>query len=38
MQDENAFVPRGAVAFFGALIVFYAAIWILMMAIMVSRG
>jgi hypothetical protein len=38
MQDETSFVPRGAVAFFAALILFYAAIWLMMMAILVSRG
>ncbi len=38
MQDESSFVPRGAVAFFASLIVFYAAFWLLMMVVMVSRG
>jgi len=38
MNDEVPFVPRGAVAFFGALILFYAAIWLLLMSIMVGRG
>ncbi len=38
MQDETKFVPRGAVAFFVAMIVFFAAFWLLMMFVMVSRG
>jgi hypothetical protein len=38
MQDDSTFFPRGAVAFFAAMIVFYAAFWFLMMAVMVSRG
>jgi hypothetical protein len=39
MQDEEApFFPRGAVAFFTAMIVFYAALWFVMFSIMVSRG
>jgi hypothetical protein len=39
MQDEEApFFPRGAVAFFAAMIVFYAALWFLILSIMVARG
>lgn len=38
MQDETQFVPRGAVAFFVSLIIFYGAFWLAMMALMVSRG
>jgi len=38
MQDDSTFVPRGAIAFFAAMIVFYAAFGFLMMAIMVGRG
>lgn len=38
MHDDNSFVPRGAIAFFASLILFYAAFWLLMMAIMVNRG
>ena len=39
MQDEEApFFPRGAVAFFAAMIVFYAALWFLIFSIMVGRG
>ena len=39
MQDEEApFFPRWAVAFFAAMIVFYAALWFVIFAIMVSRG
>jgi hypothetical protein len=38
MEDETPFLPRGAVAFFVAMMVLYAAIWLLLMGIMVSRG
>lgn len=38
MQEETSFFPRGAVAFFVALIVFYIAVWVFITAIMVSRG
>jgi hypothetical protein len=38
MQDDSTFFPRGAIAFFAAMIVFYAAFWFLMMGIMVGRG
>lgn len=38
MEDESTFVPRGAVAFFLSMIVFYAAIWLLLMGIMIARG
>lgn len=37
MQDDRHFVPRGAIAFFVSLIVFYAAVWSLMMAILIGR-
>lgn len=38
MEHESDFVPRGAVAFFAAMMLFYAAIWLLLMFVMVSRG
>jgi hypothetical protein len=38
MQDNTPFVPRGAVAFFVALIALYAVVWVLLMALMVQRG
>ena len=38
MEDETPFLPRGAVAFFVVMMVLYAAIWLLLMGIMVSRG
>jgi hypothetical protein len=38
MPEEPPFFPRGAVAFFAAMMVFYAAFWLFIMAIMVSRG
>ena len=37
-QDEAPFFPRGAVAFFAAMIVFYAAFWFLILAVMIGRG
>lgn len=38
MNDETSFFPRGAIAFFVSMVVFYAAVWLLLAAIMVSRG
>lgn len=38
MNDESNFFPRGAVVFFASLIAFYAAFWLLLMFILVSRG
>lgn len=38
MSDEPAFFPRGAIAFFVAMMALYAAIWLLLMGVMVSRG
>jgi len=36
--DIEPFVPTGAIAFFAALIVFYAAFWLAMYALLVQRG
>jgi hypothetical protein len=38
MDDETPFFPRGAVAFFAAMVLFYAGFWLLLMFVMVSRG
>jgi hypothetical protein len=39
MQDDDAgFTPRGAVAFFGAMMLFYAAFWLLILFLMGSRS
>jgi len=37
MNDETPFVPRGAVAFFVAMMAFYVAVWALLAAVMVAR-
>lgn len=37
-EAKEGFVPRGAVAFFVALIVFFAAVWFGMYALMVHRN
>jgi hypothetical protein len=37
MQDDDRFEPRGAVAFFIAMMLLYAGIWALMMSIMIGR-
>jgi hypothetical protein len=37
-NDETVFFPRGAVAFFVAMLVFYGAFWLLMMFLMVRRS
>jgi len=39
MEDETTtFFPRGAIAFFVAMMLFYAAFWLLLMGVMVVRG
>jgi len=38
MSKEPQFFPRGAIAFFVAMMVFYVAVWALVASIMVSRG
>jgi len=38
MQEDERFIPRGAIAFFVAMIALYAAIWTLLMGIMIRRG
>ena len=38
MQEETPFFPRGAIAFFAAMMVVYALFWLLIAAVMVSRG
>ena len=35
---DDDFFPRGAVAFFVTMMVVYAATWLLIFAVMVSRG
>lgn len=37
MQDE-VFVPKGAFAFFFAMLVFFAAVWMGLYCLMVQRG
>lgn len=37
-KDDSDFFPSGAVAFFAAMLVFYAGFWLLLMAVMVRRG
>lgn len=38
MQGDGEFYPKGAVAFFAALLAFFAAIWLACYALMVHRG
>jgi hypothetical protein len=38
MQDDTSFVPRGAVAFFAAMMLFYAGLWLLILLVMGSRA
>ena len=38
METEPRFVPKGAIAFFVAMIVVYAAIWFGMLGLLVARG
>jgi hypothetical protein len=37
MQDERPFIPRGAIAFFVFMMIFYAGVWAFMAAIMIGR-
>lgn len=37
-QDVDPFVPKGAIAFFAAMIVFYVAFWFGLYALLVQRG
>jgi hypothetical protein len=38
MPEQQTFFPRGAIAFFAAMMLFYAGLWGLITLIMVSRG
>jgi hypothetical protein len=38
MQQEAPFVPRGAIAFFAALIAVYAVVWAFFEMIMIARA
>jgi hypothetical protein len=38
MQEDERFIPRGAIAFFVAMITLYAGIWFLLLRIMIRRG
>jgi hypothetical protein len=35
---DAAFFPRGAIASFAAMVLFYAALWFLLFALMAGRG
>ena len=37
-ENETKFFPRGAIAFFVLLLVFYAALWFLIYWLMISRS
>jgi len=37
-SSDEEFVPRGAIAFFVALVGFYAVVWFAMYALMTARG
>jgi hypothetical protein len=37
MQEGEEFVPRGAIAFFVTIVVFYIGVWSLIAAIMLAR-
>jgi hypothetical protein len=36
--NETKFFPRGAIVFFGLLLLFYAALWFLIYWLMISRS
>ena len=37
-QAEDAFVPKGAIAFFAVMIAFYVALWFGLYALLLQRG
>jgi Cytochrome c oxidase subunit IIa family len=37
-DESDAFVPKGAIAFFVAMLVFYIAFWFGLYALLVQRG
>ena len=37
-SSDESFVPRGALAFFVALVGFYAVVWFALYALMAARG
>jgi hypothetical protein len=37
-ENEKPFFPRGAIFFFVALLVFYAALWLVIYGLMVGRS
>jgi hypothetical protein len=36
-EGDKEFVPRGAIAFFGALLVFFSAVWLGFYALLLHR-
>jgi len=36
--SPDRFVPKGAIAFFAAMIAFYAVVWLVLMAVLISRS
>ena len=36
-KAEKEFFPKGAIAFFAAMLVFFAAVWLIFYALMISR-
>jgi|GEM_PF-569479 len=36
--NEETFVPRGAIAFFFAMVGFYAVAWLVLFSVMAGRG
>jgi hypothetical protein len=37
-STEQTFFPRGAILFFGILVVFYAALWLIIYWLMIARS
>lgn len=37
-MQEEVFVPKGAVAFFVGLVVFFAVVWVGLYSLMIHRG
>lgn len=37
-EPDKKFFPRGAIFFFGVLLVFYAALWLVIYGLMIARS
>ena len=38
LENQQSFFPRGAIASFALMLVFYAALWLMLYLVMTARG